>query len=144
MYVRPAEVAIIIMTFAEYLVRPISKWSSLDLYSEKALMKTVAILALGEFFLFSFFFHDFTIVFLIIKKGTITCINYMSVKCFVKIQNVFTVCKVAASMVVIGGGMYQLFYLGKHFVFPCNVFTNDQLLFIWYCVLGVEQEKLNT
>ncbi|XP_050422948.1 b(0,+)-type amino acid transporter 1-like [Adelges cooleyi] len=91
MYIRPAEVAIIILTFAKYFVRPISVAVSMDPDYEHCLRKLVSILVLG----------------------IITAINYNSVKCFIKIQNVFTICKVMACMCVIVGGLYQLLYLGN-------------------------------
>ncbi|VVC39527.1 Hypothetical protein CINCED_3A008420 [Cinara cedri] len=90
MYVRPAEVAIIILTFAEYSIQPISIATGMDEENVYVLKKIVAILTLG----------------------IITFINYTSVKCFVKIQNLFTMCKVAACICVIGGGLYQL-YIGN-------------------------------
>ncbi|KAE9535558.1 hypothetical protein AGLY_007459 [Aphis glycines] len=90
MYVRPAEVAIIILTFSEYFIRPFSILTDMTPESEHTVKKTVSILALG----------------------IITFINYTSVKCFIKIQNVFTICKVTACIFVIVGGIYQL-YLGN-------------------------------
>lgn len=49
MYVRPAEVAIIILTFAEYFIRPFSIWTqSLTPDTEYMLKKIVSILALGK------------------------------------------------------------------------------------------------
>lgn len=46
MYTRPAEVAIIILTFTEYFVRPFSLWMSLTLDTENKLKKIVSIIAL--------------------------------------------------------------------------------------------------
>lgn len=120
MYVRPAEVAIIILTFAEYFIRPLSILSSMTPETEHTVKKTVSILALGKCS-YTFFFviiiikykktassyYDVCIGFFL--KGIITFINYTSVKCFIKIQNVFTICKVTACIVVIGGGLYQLY-----------------------------------
>ena len=40
--------------------------------------------------------------------GLITYINLVSVKLFVKINNIFGFCKVAACIIVILGGIYQL------------------------------------
>lgn len=40
--------------------------------------------------------------------GLITYINLVSVKLFVKINNIFGFCKVAACVIVILGGAYQL------------------------------------
>lgn len=37
-----------------------------------------------------------------------TYINITSVKLFVKVQNIFGVCKVFACLVVIGGGLYEI------------------------------------
>lgn len=48
MYVRPAEVAIIILTFAEYTIRPISLWASMTSDDEYFLKKSVSVLALGK------------------------------------------------------------------------------------------------
>ncbi|XP_050538422.1 b(0,+)-type amino acid transporter 1-like isoform X3 [Daktulosphaira vitifoliae] len=48
MYVRPAEVAIIILTFAEYFIRPISLVMLIDPNNEVLLNKIVSILALGN------------------------------------------------------------------------------------------------
>ncbi|XP_050538421.1 b(0,+)-type amino acid transporter 1-like isoform X2 [Daktulosphaira vitifoliae] len=90
MYVRPAEVAIIILTFAEYFIRPISLVMLIDPNNEVLLNKIVSILALG----------------------VITMINYNSVKCFIKVQNIFTICKIIACIFVIIGGFYQI-YLGN-------------------------------
>lgn len=49
-----------------------------------------------------------------------TYINITSVKLFVKVQNIFGVCKVFACLIVIGGGIYEiakglllLIFLGK-------------------------------
>lgn len=40
--------------------------------------------------------------------GIITYINAVSVKLYVKVQNVFTFLKLLACLVVIGGGIYEL------------------------------------
>uniref|UniRef100_A0A2S2Q744 B(0,+)-type amino acid transporter 1 n=1 Tax=Sipha flava TaxID=143950 RepID=A0A2S2Q744_9HEMI len=87
MYIRPAEVAIIILTFAEYFVRPIGIWAHMTPENEESTKKIVSVLAIS----------------------IITCINYNSVKCFIKIQNLFTICKVTACIFVIVGGVYQLY-----------------------------------
>lgn len=87
MLLRPAEVAVIILTFAEYSVQPFSGYlSNLSSDSMATLKKFIAILALG----------------------LITFINLTSVKLYVKVQNVFTVCKVLACIIVIGGGIWWL------------------------------------
>lgn len=87
MLLRPAEVAVIILTFAEYSVQPFSGYfCNLSDDSTATLKKLIAIIALG----------------------LITYINLISVKLYVKVQNVFTVCKVIACMVVIGGGIWWL------------------------------------
>jgi len=87
MLLRPAEVAVIILTFAEYSVQPFSGYLN-DIPADLMTMlkKFIAILALG----------------------LITYINLISVKLYVKVQNVFTVCKVLACIVVIGGGIWWL------------------------------------
>lgn len=86
MLLRPAEVAVIILTFAEYSVQPFSGLADLPPESMHRLKKLIALLALG----------------------LITYINLVSVKLYVKVQNVFTVCKVAACAVVIVGGIWWL------------------------------------
>ncbi|KZC04942.1 PREDICTED: b(0,+)-type amino acid transporter 1-like [Dufourea novaeangliae] len=84
---RPAEVAVVMLTFAEYSVQPFSHLLT-DLPEESMLRlkKLIAMLALG----------------------LITYINLTSVKLYVKVQNIFTVWKVVACIVVIGGGICWL------------------------------------
>lgn len=87
MLLRPAEVAVIILTFAEYSVQPFSGYlDNLSAADTTTLKKLIAIMALG----------------------LITYINLNSVKLYVKVQNMFTVCKVLACMLVIGGGIWWL------------------------------------
>ncbi|XP_032668750.1 b(0,+)-type amino acid transporter 1-like [Odontomachus brunneus] len=87
MLLRPAEVAVIILTFAEYSVQPFSGLlGDLPAESMATLKKLIAIMALS----------------------VITYINLTSVKLYVKVQNVFTVCKVFACIVVIVGGIWWL------------------------------------
>ncbi|XP_076170927.1 b(0,+)-type amino acid transporter 1 [Ptiloglossa arizonensis] len=84
---RPAEVAVVMLTFAEYSVQPFSSYlTDLPEESMHRLKKLIAMLALG----------------------LITYINLTSVKLYVKVQNVFTVCKVVACIFVIGGGIWWL------------------------------------
>ncbi|CAH0771800.1 unnamed protein product [Bemisia tabaci] len=90
-FVRPAEIAIIILTFAEYftqLLNPIIPPNEIDNYYDRK--KIVAIAALL----------------------IITAINFFSVKLYVKIQNIFSSFKVAACFLVIGCGLYYIF-IGK-------------------------------
>lgn len=86
MLLRPAEVAVITLTFAEYSVQPFSGYLNLPSDSMMSLKKLIAIMTLG----------------------VITYINLVSVKLYVKVQNVFTVCKVIACIVVIAGGCWWL------------------------------------
>ncbi|XP_022909963.2 b(0,+)-type amino acid transporter 1-like isoform X2 [Onthophagus taurus] len=84
---RPAEVAVIVMTFAEYFCQPIL--DALCIKDEEYsgyLKKVVALLAMAS----------------------ITYINMSSVKLYVKLQNIFGACKVIACLIVIGGGIYEL------------------------------------
>lgn len=84
---RPAEVAVVTLTFAEYSVQPFYGYiGHLPEESMFKLKKIIAILALG----------------------LITFINLTSVKLYVKVQNIFTVCKVVACIFVIGGGVWWL------------------------------------
>ena len=87
MVLRPAEVAVVILTFAEYIVQPFSSYvPDLPDDSKQLLKKLIGILGLG----------------------LLTYINFSSVKLYVKVQNVCTICKVAACILVIGGGIYWL------------------------------------
>ncbi|XP_063831563.1 b(0,+)-type amino acid transporter 1-like [Ostrinia nubilalis] len=81
---RPAEVAIIVMTFAEYAIQPFSADLQAD-YKDTAI-KLASLTALF----------------------VMTYINITSVKLFVKVQNIFGVCKVFACLIVIGGGIYEI------------------------------------
>uniref|UniRef100_A0A182J4Q0 b(0,+)-type amino acid transporter 1 n=1 Tax=Anopheles atroparvus TaxID=41427 RepID=A0A182J4Q0_ANOAO len=89
MILRPAEIAVIILTFAEYSILPFRHLLGLenlpadDLH---LLIKLIGILGLG----------------------IITYINLSSVKLYVTINNVFGFCKVFACLVVIFVGIYQL------------------------------------
>ncbi|XP_003705663.1 b(0,+)-type amino acid transporter 1 [Megachile rotundata] len=85
---RPAEVAVIMLTFAEYSVQPFSYY--LEDVPEEALFrlkKMIAVLALG----------------------LITYINLTSVKLYVKVQNIFMICKIIACVIVIAGGVWWLY-----------------------------------
>ncbi|XP_043287112.1 b(0,+)-type amino acid transporter 1-like [Venturia canescens] len=87
MVLRPAEVAVVILTFAEYSIQPFSSLiENLPPESMYSLKKLIGLLALG----------------------LITYINLTSVKLYVKVQNIFVVCKVGACALVIGGGIYWL------------------------------------
>lgn len=89
MVLRPAEIAVIILTFAEYSIQPFHSAFDLSEMTEidkKRIIKLVALLALG----------------------LITYINLVSVKLYVKINNIFGVCKVLACLIVIFGGVYEL------------------------------------
>ncbi|XP_047994194.1 b(0,+)-type amino acid transporter 1-like [Leguminivora glycinivorella] len=84
MILRPAEVAIIVMTFAAYAIQPFS----IDIPAESR-AQAIKLASLSALFV-------------------MTYINITSVKLFVKVQNVFGVCKVFACLVVIGGGIYEI------------------------------------
>uniref|UniRef100_A0A182PHN1 b(0,+)-type amino acid transporter 1 n=1 Tax=Anopheles epiroticus TaxID=199890 RepID=A0A182PHN1_9DIPT len=89
MILRPAEIAVIILTFAEYSILPFRHLLGLEYMSAEdlhLLIKLIGILGLG----------------------IITYINLSSVKLYVTINNVFGFCKVFACLVVIFGGVYQL------------------------------------
>lgn len=84
---RPAEVAIILLTFAEYFTQPILDLVGItDPASGDNVKKLIALLALA----------------------TITYINMYSVKLYIKIQNMFSSFKVIACLIVICGGIYEL------------------------------------
>lgn len=86
---RPAEVAVIILTFAEYSIQPFANMIGMNDLSDAdqdEIIKLVALMALG----------------------VITFINLSSVKLYVRINNIFGFCKVFACLIVIGGGIYEL------------------------------------
>ncbi|XP_073975764.1 b(0,+)-type amino acid transporter 1-like isoform X2 [Rhodnius prolixus] len=86
--VRPAEVAILVLTFAEYVYNPFADYFN-NHYSENVefiIKKLISLLAIG----------------------LITFINFSSVKLYVKIQNMFSTLKIAACFIVILGGFYYL------------------------------------
>lgn len=83
---RPAEVAVIMLTFAEYTCQPLYDYLGIYRSSDKDnVAKLISIVALG----------------------VITFINVTSVKLYVKIQNIFSSFKVIACIIVILGGVYQ-------------------------------------
>ncbi|KAJ8950656.1 hypothetical protein NQ318_010857 [Aromia moschata] len=85
--IRPAEVAVITLTFSKYLCQPILNVFCLeDATSTEQVTKSVALVGLG----------------------IITFINILSVKVYVKVQNVFGFFKVLACLIVIAGGIYEL------------------------------------
>nr|CAD7258620.1 unnamed protein product [Timema shepardi] len=87
MILRPAEVAVIILTFSEYVCQPFYPYMThVPPETMDHLKKLIALLALG----------------------LMTYINFMSVKLFVRVQNVFTGCKLLACVIVILGGIYEL------------------------------------
>lgn len=104
--IKPAEVAVIILTFSEYLCQPI-----LDLLcvnsadANERLTKTVALVALGIHFRYK---SPLTIRMNMFFQGIITFINVSSVKFYVKVQNIFGAFKVFACLIVIFGGIYEL------------------------------------
>lgn len=84
---RPAEVAVIVLTFAEYLCQPILDALCIDSKQTS---------------------HDIKKLVGVVALGIITYINVSSVKLYVKIQNIFGSFKVVACMIVIFGGIYQI------------------------------------
>ncbi|XP_054274952.1 b(0,+)-type amino acid transporter 1-like [Macrosteles quadrilineatus] len=85
---RPAEVAIIVLTFAEYVYDPIATSIDADLThtDQELLKKLIGTLALGA----------------------ITFVNFKSVKLFVQMNNIFSSFKILVCIIVIGGGIYNL------------------------------------
>ncbi|XP_012256355.3 b(0,+)-type amino acid transporter 1-like [Athalia rosae] len=84
---RPAEVAVVVLTFSEYIIQPFSHLiGDVPAESMQMVIKLISIMALG----------------------LMTYINMTSVKLYVRVQNIFTVCKVAACILIIGGGIFWL------------------------------------
>lgn len=86
---RPAEIAVIILTFAEYSILPFINVLGLENLPKEDLHNLIRLVAL-------------------LGLGIITYINVSSVKLYVRINNIFGFCKVFACLVVIFGGIYQL------------------------------------
>nr|CAH7757669.1 unnamed protein product [Callosobruchus chinensis] len=87
--IRPAEVAILVLTFSQYLCQPILDTLCMkDAADTDKMIKSLAIAALG----------------------VITYINVSSVKMYVKVQNIFGLFKILACLVVIMGGLYEIGY----------------------------------
>ncbi|XP_044734569.1 b(0,+)-type amino acid transporter 1-like [Chrysoperla carnea] len=83
---RPAEVAVITLTFAEYICQPVIDHYHIDKNSIENVKMYIALGALG----------------------LITFINIASVKLYVKIQNIFGAFKVLVCVVIIGAGIYAI------------------------------------
>ncbi|KAK9723419.1 Amino acid permease [Popillia japonica] len=95
---RPAEVAVIVLTFAEYFCQPIFDALCMqDLVLGDHVKKLVGILALGII----------TYINVISVKLYIKIQNIF-VKLYIKIQNIFSSFKVIACLIVIFGGIYEL------------------------------------
>lgn len=86
--IRPAEVAIIVLTFSKYFSQPLMELLCIQ---NEQFFTIVALLALC----------------------IITFINLMSVKLYVRVQNTFGFLKVFACLIVICGGVYELFFKGN-------------------------------
>ncbi|CAH1982054.1 unnamed protein product [Acanthoscelides obtectus] len=85
--IRPAEVAILVLTFSQYLCQPILDMLCMeDPVHADRMIKSLALAALG----------------------IITYINATSVKMYVNLQNVFGFFKILACLVVIVGGLYEI------------------------------------
>lgn len=114
MVLRPAEVAVIILTFSQYVFQPFeeSLIGEIDKEHRAVVLKLIALVALGKrqkHIPTAFCAHEWPcIVFSTGVSGLMTYINIVSVKLYVRVQNVFTACKLVACFVVICGGLYAL------------------------------------
>ncbi|CAD7080758.1 unnamed protein product [Hermetia illucens] len=86
---RPAEVAVIVLTFAEYSIQPLRHILKIDNLPEDEQLRVIKMIS-------------------ILGLGIITYVNLVSVKLYIRINNIFSFCKVFACLVVIGGGIYEL------------------------------------
>ncbi|KAJ8918679.1 hypothetical protein NQ315_014999 [Exocentrus adspersus] len=85
--IRPASIAVVLLTFSEYISSPIlTAFCITDPVTIAKTKTNIAILALGA----------------------ITYINTASVKLYVLIQNIFSCFKVIACLIVVGGGIYEI------------------------------------
>nr|XP_023029682.1 b(0,+)-type amino acid transporter 1-like isoform X1 [Leptinotarsa decemlineata] len=86
--IRPAEIAVLLLTFSQYLCQPILDFFCMsDQEENQKVITAIALVALG----------------------VTTYINVSSVKLYVKIQNIFGSFKVIACLIVICGGIYEIF-----------------------------------
>uniref|UniRef100_A0AAR5Q103 b(0,+)-type amino acid transporter 1 n=1 Tax=Dendroctonus ponderosae TaxID=77166 RepID=A0AAR5Q103_DENPD len=85
--IRPAEVAVIVLTFSEYLCQPVM--DALCIANPQGVQQVKKAVALAGL-------------------GIITYINSRSVRLYVKVQNIFGSFKVLACLVVIACGVYEL------------------------------------
>ncbi|XP_025829619.1 b(0,+)-type amino acid transporter 1 [Agrilus planipennis] len=84
---RPAEVAVIMLTFSEYTCQPLLHYLRInDEINQMHIKKMVTLISIG----------------------LITYINICSVKLYVQIQNIFSFFKVLACLLVIGAGVYEV------------------------------------
>jgi L-type amino acid transporter 9 len=84
---RPAEVAVIIMAFGQYVCQPLETYvGELEAESRDLTRKVIAVLAVA----------------------LLTYINFVSVKLFVRVQNLFTFSKLVACVIVIICGVYTI------------------------------------
>jgi L-type amino acid transporter 9 len=89
LFLRPAEIAVIVLTFGQYTIKPFHHLIHLDDMTEENqsnIIKLISILGLG----------------------LMTYINLVSVKLYIKINNLFSFCKVFACLLVIVMGAYYL------------------------------------
>ncbi|XP_046734368.1 b(0,+)-type amino acid transporter 1-like [Diprion similis] len=84
---RPVEVAVVALTFAEYIVQPFSSY--IVNVPEESMHKVILLLSIAAL-------------------GLMTFINLTSVKLYVKVQNIFTMCKIGVCVLIIGGGLVWL------------------------------------
>lgn len=87
MICRPAEVAVIILAFSEYVCQPFEMHFGVISTEYRDLARKLISL---------------------IGLGLLTYINFVSVKVFVRVQNLFTITKLLACFVIIIAGIYEL------------------------------------
>lgn len=131
MVLRPAEIAVIILTFSEYLIRPFHSMLNLETMSEQdkhRIVIIVSFLALGDKFSTNILLLFNYWILLYSLAGLITYINLVSVKLYVKINNIFGFCKVFACLIVIFVGIYEI-CIGNTGNLKGNVFEGTNLKF---------------
>jgi L-type amino acid transporter 9 len=112
LFLRPAEIAVIVLTFAQYTIKPLHHIIHLDEMTEENqtnIIKLISILGLGNVLInLSILSVFLSIEFFILFTGLMTYINLSSVKLYIKINNLFSFCKVFCCMIVIVCGAYYL------------------------------------
>lgn len=110
---KPSSLAVLSLSFAKYLTTPIFTATGFceDPDLTYVITRLVAGLCIGKFV--TYFFQTYLLIDHV-DLGVITFVNCYSVTLATRVQNVFTIGKLSAMLIIIAGGLYNL-SKGKHF-----------------------------